>query len=141
MPVEMVHHRFVARSETSEALRHRRGGRRDVLLAFHPRGEARSPLNGAPSYLGAAAGGRIEGPLLLPGSPGTFDASGCEDELPPDPVVPADEFGDGPFLLPGWPGIPAPEFPGGTFTAMPAELPWAEGFMPVGAVTSVTAVT
>ena len=87
-----------------------------------------------------AEGDRTEGPLLPPGSPGTFDASCVGDwagALPAEPVVPADEFAEGPLLLPGCPAIPAPEFPGGTFTPPLC----ADGAMPVEAVISVTAVT
>lgn len=40
-------------------------------------------------------------------------------------MVPPEEFADGPLLLPGLPAIPAPEFPGGTFTVPPDELPCA----------------
>jgi hypothetical protein len=82
---------------------------------------------------------------LLPGRPGTFEASCPEGDLAveevPEPVVPAAEFAGGPLLLPGWPAIPAPEFPGGTFRAPPGDLPCGEGDTPVGAVISVTAVT
>ena len=56
-------------------------------------------------------------------------------------MVLAEEFAEGPLLLPGWPAIPAPEFPGGSFTTPPGELLCAEGDIPAGAVISVTAVT
>jgi hypothetical protein len=62
----------------------------------------------------AADGGFADGPLLFPGRPGIFAAScgvlaGAWDVLAPVPVV-ADGRAGGPFLLPGWPAMPAPEF-------------------------------
>src|SRR5690348_5479836 len=51
------------------------------------------------------------GPLLLPGSPFTFDVSCCwtvEFVSVDDPTV-APGLTAGPFLFPGWPAIPVPE--------------------------------
>jgi hypothetical protein len=79
-----------------------------------------SDVSDKPHFEVESDGALTAGPLLLPGSPGTFDASWrtvsfCFSvEFAPEPVVPDGFFTAGPLLLPGCPGIPAPEFPGGT---------------------------
>jgi hypothetical protein len=55
------------------------------------------------------------GPLLPPGCPGIFDAScvvlpGACVVVEPGDMVDEGRWAGGPFLLPGWPAIPAPEF-------------------------------
>ena len=84
------------------------------------RGRSSSDDAHTPYFEVESDGPLTAGPLLLPGSPGTFDASWrtvsfCFSvEFAPEPVVPDGFFTVGPLLLPGCPGIPAPEFPGGT---------------------------